>query len=231
MVWLVIVARLPTVNVILEVPDPGAAMLLGLKETLLLLPCPEADKLTAELKPPVIVVVIVTVPDDLLATVIELGDAETLRPAVTPDVTVSETVVVCVTPPPVPVMVMLYVPAATVDATVNVAVEVPDPGAAIDDGLKPTVTPLGMPDAVSATAASNPFDTVEVIVNDPLLPAATEIAEGEADNVNDGFCVDDPVSAAINPEFGLPQPVTRSYPDTAEKLPEVPLVMSWKSAL
>lgn len=37
-------------------------------------------------------------------------------------------------------------------------------------------------------------------------------------------------SALISPvPFGLPHPVTRSYPVTAEKLPDVPLVMSWKS--
>jgi hypothetical protein len=106
-VWLPVAARLPTVTVIVEVPDPGAAILLGLKETLLLLPSPEADKLTAELKLPVIVVVTVILPDELLATVIDPGDAETLSPAVTPEVTVRETVVVCVTPPPVPVIVML----------------------------------------------------------------------------------------------------------------------------
>lgn len=92
----------------------------------------------------------------------------------------------------------------------NVAVEVPDPGAPIDDGLMPTVTPLGAPDAVSATAELKPFATVEVMVDDPLLPAATEIAAGEADSVNDGFCVEEPVSAPIRPEFGLPHPVTRS---------------------
>lgn len=211
-----IVARLPTVTVIVELPDPGAAMVLGLKETLLLFPCPDADKLTAELKPPVIVVVTVSLPDELLATVTDVGDAETLRPAVTPEVTVNETVVVCVTPPPLPVIVMLYVPAATVEATVKVAVELPDPGAAIDDGLKPTVTPLGAPAAVSATAESKPPETLEVMVDDPLLPAATLSAEGEAESVNDGFCVDDPVSALIRPEFGLPHPVTRSYPVTAE---------------
>lgn len=42
--------------------------------------------------------------------------------------------------------------------------------------------------------------------------------------------MDEPASALIRPLFGLPHPVTRSYPVTAEKLPEVPLVMSWKSA-
>jgi hypothetical protein len=107
MVWLPIAARLPTVTVNVEVPDPGAAILLGLKETLLLLPSPEADKLTAELKLPVIAVDTVTFPDELLATVIDPGDAETLSPAVTPEVTVRERVVVCVAPPPVPVIVML----------------------------------------------------------------------------------------------------------------------------
>lgn len=107
MVRLPIAARLPAVTVIVEVLDPGAAILLGLKETLLLPPSPEADKLTAELKLPVIVVVTVTFPDELLATVIDPGDAETLSPVVTPEVTVRETVVVCITPPPVPVIVML----------------------------------------------------------------------------------------------------------------------------
>ncbi len=190
-------------------------MLLGLKETAVL-PWPDADRLAAELKPPEIVVVTVTFPDELRATVIDPGEAETLSPDVTPDVTVSETVVVCVTPPPVPVSVMLYVAAATVDATVNVALEVPDPGAPIDDGLKPTVTPLGAPEAVSATAELNPPEIVELMVDDPLLPAATEMAEGEAESVKEGFCVDEPVSALIRPLFGLPHPVTRSYPVTAE---------------
>jgi hypothetical protein len=30
--------------------------------------------------------------------------------------------------------------------------------------------------------------------------------------------------------FGLPQPVTRSYPFSVEYVPLLPLVMSWKSA-
>ena len=55
--------RLPTVTVIVEVPEPGAAMELGLKLTLLPLPSPEADNVIAELKPPEIFVVIVDFPE------------------------------------------------------------------------------------------------------------------------------------------------------------------------
>ena len=88
--------------------------------------------------------------------------------------------------------------------------EVPEPGAAIDDGLKLTVTPDGAPDAVRATAELNPPETAVVTVEVPLLPAATETAVGDADSVKAGVCVVDPVSAAIRPAFGLPHPVTRS---------------------
>jgi hypothetical protein len=91
-----------------------------------------------------------------------------------------------------------------------VTLEVPEPGAPIDVGLKPTVTPLGAPEALKATAELNPPDTAVVIVEPPLLPAATDTAVGEAEIVNAGVCVVDPVSAAINPLFGLPHPVTKS---------------------
>jgi hypothetical protein len=200
-----------------EAPDPGAATELGLKLTVWLLPCPEADNAIAELKLPEIVVVIVDFPDEPLATVIEVGDAETVKPLVTTEVTVSETVVDWVSPPPVPVTVMLYVPAATVEATANVTVEVPEPGAATEAGLKLTVTPVGAPEEVRATAELKPPETAVVMVEVPLLPATTETAPGEAEIVKAGVCVvPPPVSAAIRPALGLPQPVTRSYPVTAE---------------
>ena len=88
-----------------DVPDPGAAMELGLKVTVWAFPCPVADKVIAELKLPVTAVVIAALPDALLATVIEVGEAETVKPAGT--VTMSETVAVWVRLPSVPVMVML----------------------------------------------------------------------------------------------------------------------------
>lgn len=101
-------------------------------------------------------------------------------------------------------------PVAVVEATVNVAVEEPEPGAAIEAGLKLTVTPAGAPDAVRATAELNPPEIAVVMAEVPLLPWVTETAVGEAEMVKAGVCVVDPVSAAIRPASGLPHPVTRS---------------------
>ena len=52
--------------------------------------------------------------------------------------------------------------------------------------MKATVTPEALPDAVRVTAESNPPVTVLVMVDDPLLPAATEREVGEAERLNDG---------------------------------------------
>ena len=109
--------------------------------------------------------------------------------------------------PPVPVTVIVYVPVAVVEATVKVMVEVPEPGAAMDVGLKLTVTPVGWPVADKAIAESKPPETAVVIVDVPLLPCTTETEVGEAEMVKLG--VDDvPASALIRPApFGLPQPL------------------------
>ncbi len=58
-------------------------------------------------------------------------------------VTVKATVAVWVVLPPVPVTVMVEAPVAAEEATVMVIVELPAPGAAIEVGLKATVTPVG----------------------------------------------------------------------------------------
>jgi hypothetical protein len=100
------VDRLPTTTVMVDVPDPGAAMEVGLKLTVWPLPCPEADNVIAELKLPEIVVVIFELPDEPLDTEIDVGEAETVNPDETPEVTISETVVDSTSPPPVPVTVM-----------------------------------------------------------------------------------------------------------------------------
>jgi hypothetical protein len=99
---------------------------------------------------------------------------------------VRDTVAVWVIPPPVPVTVMVYVPVAVVDATARVKVDDPEPGAAMDVGLKVAVTPVGWPLAVKATAESKPPETAVVIVELPLAPCATETDVGEAESVNAG---------------------------------------------
>jgi hypothetical protein len=72
------------------------------------------------------------------------------------------------------------VPVATVEATAIVIVEVPEPGAATGFGLKPTVTPVGWPDAASVIAELKPFKAVVVIVELLELPCAADADEGEA---------------------------------------------------
>ena len=67
-----------------------------------------------------------------------------------------------------------------------VIAEVPDPGAAMDAGLKLTVTPVGCPVADTATAELNPPNTATVIVDEPLFPCTTDTEAGDADIVKLG---------------------------------------------
>jgi len=123
------------------------------------------------------------------------------------------------------------VPVTVVEATVNVTLDVPEPGAAMDVGLKATVTPAGCPDADKAIAESNPPETEVLIVELPLLPRTTETEAGEAAMVKAGVALVGASALISAGPLGLPHPVTRSYPVVDEKLPEVPLVMSWKSVV
>ena len=71
-------------------------------------------------------------------------------------------------------------------STVKVAAEVPAPGAAIDAGSKPTVTPAGAPLEDNTTAALKPFNVVVVMVEVPLAPCAALTIVGEAEIVKSG---------------------------------------------
>jgi len=227
MVEVLMPARLDTVIVIVDVPEPGAAIVEGLKVILTPDGAPDADNAMDELKPPETFVVIVTPPERPRFTVIEVGEALMVKSGLAPvGVTVKVTVVVSLRPPPVPSTVIGYVPVAVDEATAKDIVDVPDPGAAIEVGLKVTVTPVGWPEADKAIAEVNPPKTLVVIVDEPLLPCATETEPGEAEMVKLGDDV--PAREVIRAEpLGLPHPVTKSYPTTAGK-PLLPLVMSWK---
>src|SRR5689334_12728588 len=113
------------------------------------------------------------------------------------EVTVTETVVVCVLPPPVPVTVIGNVPVAVVDATVMPMLDVPEPGAAIDDGVKVTVMPAGAPEEVSATAALNPPAMADVIVDEPLVPCLMLTLAGEAESAKSGVAA----AVTVRPTF------------------------------
>lgn len=86
---------------------------------------------------------------------------------------------------------------AVVEATASVRVDVPEPGAAIDVGLKVAVTPVGRPLADSATAELNPPETVVVMVDVPLLPCATDTEVGEAASVKAGVAAAVTVSETV----------------------------------
>ena len=72
--------------------------------------------------------------------------------------------------PPVPVTVIVYVPVAVVEATVMVMVEVPEPGAAMDAGLKAHGHAGRLAGRGQAIAELKPPETVVVMVLVPLLP-------------------------------------------------------------
>ena len=181
-----LLAFLAAVIVMTDDPVPGAGMGFGLKLTVTRPPWPEADNEIAELKPFKAVVLIVELPELPRATVSELGEALMLKSGVTP-VTVRETVVVCVMPPPTPVTVMVYVPGVTLPPTAIVINEVPVPGAGI--GLVPnvTVTPLGWPVADNVMALLKPFKAVVLMVDVPLWPCCTVTEDGDALMVKSGL--------------------------------------------
>ena len=62
---------------------------------------------------------------------------------------------------------MGYVPSAVPDPTVMVIVEVPAPGAAMEAGLKPTVVPVGAPEAERVMELLKPPLTAVVMVEVP----------------------------------------------------------------
>ena len=61
-------------------------------------------------------------------------------------------------------------PVAAFLATVRSISDVPEPGAAMEAGMKVTVTPVGWPVAVNAIAESKPPETAVVTTAYPLWP-------------------------------------------------------------
>ena len=93
-------------------------------------------------------------------------------------VTVSRTVADCVTPPPLAVTVMGYVPNAVFAAKVKVIIEVPAPGAGRVVGRKVIVAPPGAPEEDRLIALLKaPISKVETSMV-PYSPCPTLIAPG-----------------------------------------------------
>ncbi len=86
-----------------------------------------------------------------------------------------------------------------------VIVELPEPGAAMDAGLKLTVTPVGCPVADKATAEVNPPEIPTVMVDEPLLPCTTDAEAGEAEMVKLGFPPDPTVNVMVVEWLRVPE--------------------------
>jgi len=93
---------------------------------------------------------------------------------------VRATPAVFVLPPPVPVMVIVKNPIAHPELVVTCIVAVPEPGAAMDVGVKLTLTPLGRPDTDKPILELKPSITAVLIVELLDLPRITRSALGEA---------------------------------------------------
>lgn len=76
---------------------------------------------------------------------------------------------------------------------------VPEPGAEIVAGVKPTVTPAGIPLAVKASAPLNPVAMALVSVSGALAPCWTVSVAKLVANVNAGTMVRFTVPADVNP--------------------------------
>lgn len=179
-----VVAVLLAVNVKVELPLPGAAIEAALKLAVTPVGNPEADSATAELNPPLTFVVIVELPDVPCARDRLEGEATMVKSGDWAAFTVSDSVAVCVTPPPVPVMVTFAVPAAAVLLAVRVRLELP--GVPTEAGLKLAVTPVGNPDAESEIDELKPPSAVVLIVVLAEPPCVTERLLGEALSVKSG---------------------------------------------
>jgi len=155
------------------------------------------------------VLVIVEVPLEPTATETEVGEAESVN--VPGGATIKVILAVCVTPLPDALTVTVYVPGVTVEGTVRVSVESPEPGAGKVRGLKLAVTPVGRLEADNVIAASNPPVRTAATVVIPLAPCCTVRVLGETLRLKFalGPVVLERTSSRPGP-FGLPQPVTRS---------------------
>ncbi len=193
-VWL----SAPDVPVMVIVLVPVAAVLLAVKVRTLVdavglvpndavtpLGKAEFESVTAPVKPPESVTVIVLLPLVPCFTARLAGEAESEKFGVAVAFTVSEMAVVCVSEPEVPVMVTVEVPVLAPALAVNVTALVDVVGLV----PKAAVTPDGKPEADNVTLPLNPPEGVTVIVLLPLLPCVTVKLAGEADREKFGVAV------------------------------------------
>lgn len=204
------------VSVSVEVAVPPDAGVTGFVENAAVTPLgnPEALSVVAESNPFTLVTVMVLVPLAPCLIETDVGDALTVKLGVDALFTVSDTVVVAVRLPDVPVIVTVAVPVVAEELAVRLSALVPVVGFVPNAA----VTPLGKPEAAKVTLPVNPSTSFTVIVLVPAdPPCVIDTLLGEAERVKLGDEEDDPDSSVISPVvFGLPHPVHRSKPFAAE---------------
>jgi hypothetical protein len=162
---------------------PVLLRLVGLNTAVAPVGRPVTPNVVAVAYPPVIVSVAVDVALPPALPERAVGEANSVKFC-----TVSAIVAVCVSVPLVPVMVSVDVPPATVEGTVTVRVEVPDPVTAV--GLKLAVAFAGRPLTESPVVPVRPGVAATVIVNVPAAPPATTVlVVGEDDSAKSGETV------------------------------------------
>jgi len=178
---------LPTVIVIVDLPEPGFGIGLGWMLTVVCEGTPEAESVMALLKPPLMAVVIVDAPCLPCGMRSEDGEAEMVKLGDVP-ATVSVRIVLCWVPPPLPVTVIGYVPTGVPLPTIIVIAEAPAPGAGMTCGLKVTLVPAGKPDAEKLIALLKPPLIAVVIPDAPPFPWGIVNEDGDAETVKDACC-------------------------------------------
>lgn len=196
-----VVAVLLAVKVNVLVP----VVLPGLKDAVTPVGRPEADKVTALLKPFCGVMVRVLAPLEPCRMVKLLGAAEIVKfPC---GFTARETLAVLVRLPEVPVTVMVKVP--------TVAVPLADKVKTLEAvaGFVPKLAlmPLGMPEADKFTLPLNPFTGLTVMVVEPAAPWRIATLEGDAERVKLG-CVAEVQLLTRFAALTVPMPVAKSQP-------------------
>lgn len=150
----------------------------------------------------------VLVPAAPWITVRLLGDAERAKFGGGTRFTVSETRVVLIKLPEVPVIVMLAVPVVALELAVSVRVL----ALVVLLGLNEAVTPVGRPAAARLTLPLKPFCGVTVMVLEAAAPCVTVKTPGDADRTKLGK-VEEPGQLPTRlAAFTVPIPVAKSQP-------------------
>ena len=144
---------------------------------------------TLLVKPPERVILIMAAPLAPRFTVRLEGFADNVKSGIGGALIVSVKVVLRVSPPPMPVIVMFNVPVAAVLEAAKVSVLLVPVTAA---GLKVAVAPLGKPLALKETLPVNPPERVIVMVLVPLAPRFTVRLDGFAESAKFGLLLGGP---------------------------------------